>query len=61
MLFPSLQQIKDKNLTSKIEELVVKVQEGYAQFNVAYHNDLHGFDVLQMTYIVLNSKDGLSD
>ncbi len=28
------------------------------KFGVSYHNEIHGFDVAQMTYFVLNGEDG---
>ena len=33
--------------------------QGYLSENVLYHNDMHAFDVAQMTYILLTGEDGL--
>ena len=37
---------------------MTRIYEGYEQFSVTYHNDLHGFDVAQMTYFMLHGEDG---
>ena len=59
LLYDSLDQIGSNLLKDKVNESVIQIQEGYAQFNVSYHNDKHGFDVAQMTYILLYGDDGL--
>ena len=33
--------------------------QGYLSENILYHNDMHAFDVAQMTYILLTGDDGL--
>ena len=48
MLDQSFNQIQQGG--KKIDEdllngILVQVWQGYADFNVAYHNDIHGFDV----------------
>ena len=55
-----LSQLGSANLTDKVNEGLVKILEGYQQFNAAYHNEIHGFDVAQMTNFVLSGEDGYS-
>lgn len=43
----------------ELSAFLTRVYEGYRQYNVSYHNDLHGFDVCQMTRILLQGPKGL--
>ena len=56
----SLNQFGDSNLTDKVNFGLVKILEGYEQFKVPYHNEIHAFDVVQMTSFVLSGEDGFS-
>jgi hypothetical protein len=35
------------------------ISAGYREFNVSYHNDIHGFDVCQMSLVILQGPQGL--
>ena len=43
--FGRMQQAGDNLDSDILDGLLVTVWKGYAHFNVAYHNDIHGFDV----------------
>jgi len=38
-----------------MELFLSRIWSGYASFNVSYHNDIHGLDVAQMTYVILEA------
>ena len=55
-----MQQGGDKIDDDLLAGILVQVWQGYADFNVTYHNDIHGFDVAQMTYLCLYSPNGVN-
>ena len=38
-----------------LEQFLGQIWQGYRDFNPSYHNDMHGLDVAQMTYILLET------
>ncbi len=41
---------------NKFKNFLMTITEGYGRDN-PYHNDLHGSDVLQTSYLMINNKD----
>ena len=35
---------------------MAEIWQGYASFDVPYHNDYHAFDVTQLTYMLVYGK-----
>lgn len=48
-----------KSASAELSAFLTKVYAGYRQYNLSYHNDLHGFDVCQMSSIILQGPKGL--
>ena len=57
MIKPYTDQIKVKE--QELQRFLQNISAGYREYNVSYHNDLHGFDVAQMSYIILEGENGL--
>ena len=38
-----------------LKQTLQLVWAAYYSYNVSYHNDMHGLDVAQMTYVLLNT------
>lgn len=43
----------------KLRKFLNMISAGYREFNVSYHNDIHGFDVCQMSLVILQGPNGL--
>ena len=38
-----------------LDQFLSSIWQGYAAYNVSYHNDIHGLDVAQMSFIILEA------